>query len=529
MQGPANFTERELAAEIERFDFPERFLFGTATSGYQSEGGFNGPEDPKNNWYYVERDGSMEKTGPSSRFWDLYDQDLDLAAAIGCNGFRLGIEWSRIQPEADPEARTPPPFEPSALDRYAEILAGCKRRGMEPVVTLFHFTHPLWLGLDPWLDRERMHGCFLAYVEHAVRELNERLIARHHTSPLSYYITINEPAMVPLASYLLRVHPRGKGKRGRGDFSPAFENILLAHVQAYERIHGVHREKGWPRPVVTMNNWASAAYPADSLILDILHGPAKGVTREGFPAYLRERKRSWDGLLRQSPGKLRQTRTQRATEKLMTFLIGRRLGNPPLPDLTNAVLANPPAAPWLDVLSFDYYDPFIGDYLEARPPFRLHLKMDPWEWDTVPEGLGSFLDAYTALAGSGRPLHILENGMSYACRDGKGEPRPDGANRVQVLKAHLLECIRARNRGRRLEAYFYWTLFDNYEWGSFVPRFGMLAVDYAHGAKRSPLDAAGNNAAGAYRAIVKAFFARDRQLLKEAFLADRYPLLFPAV
>jgi len=528
MWAATTFTERELLEEIERFEFPERFLFGTSTSGYQSEGGFNGPDEPKNHWYHVERDGSMEKTGSASRFWDFFERDLDLAAEMGCNGFRLGVEWSRVQPEADPEARRPPAFDSAALDRYAAMLAGCRRRGLEPVLTLFHFTHPLWLGLDPWLDRDRMLDCYVAYVDCAVRELNDRLTARHHTNPVSYYITINEPAMVPLASYLLRLHPRGKGKFGRRDFAVAFENMVLAHVQAYERIHRLHAARNWPRPTVTMNGWASAAYAADPLILDILHGPAKAVTPDGFPAYLRERRKTWNDRIGSSPGKQRQTRAQRAAEKLVTFLMERRLGSPPMPDLTLRVLSNPGAAPWLDVLSFDYYDPFLGDYLDVRLPFRFHLKKDPWEWDTVPEGLPSFLDAYTELAGGGMPLHILENGMSYACRHGKGEPRPDGADRVQVMKAHLFECLRARNRGRRLEAFFYWTLFDNYEWGSFVPRFGMLAVDYRNGARRSPLDAVGNNAAGAYRAILGAFFARDKKRLQEAFLAERYPLLFPA-
>jgi hypothetical protein len=372
-----------------------------------------------------------------------------------------------------------------------------------------------------------MLGFFLRYVEHITIELNERLLNRHHTTPLSYYITINEPAMVPTACYLLRVHPRGQGKRGKKDFGEALESIILAHVSAFEKIHALHREKGWPRPVVTMNSWASAIHPMDSLIFDILHGPARAGGRQAFPGYLRDRRRHFHAQLQESPGKKRQNVLQRSAEKIMEFLVLRNLGKPPMPALIERVLASPQNAPWLDVLSFDYYDPFVGDLLELASPFRLHVKRDPWEWDVVPEGLGSFLDVYADLAGSGMPIHILENGMSYACRNGKGEPRPDGADRVEMLKAHLFECLRALNRGRRLEAFFYWTLVDNYEWGSFTPRFGMLAVDYARGAKRSPVDVLGHNAAGAFQAVVKAFFARDKKLLKEAFLSTHYPLLFP--
>ena len=521
-----HYSRDQLLEAIDRFSFPERFLFGTSTSGYQSEGGFNGPDEPKNNWYHVEADGSMETTGPGPRFWELYPEDLERASLLGCNGFRMGIEWSRVQPEADPACRKPPPFDASALDRYAEILAGCRRLGMEPAVTLFHFTHPLWLGIDPWLDRDGVMDPFVRYVEHTVRELNVRLVNVHGTAPVSYWITVNEPAMVPQASYLLKVHPRGKGRGGRRDFAAAFENMLLAHTAAYRQIHRLYEEEGWPRPTVTVNGWASAVYPMDFLVLDILHAPAKGVERPALPGYLAERRRDFLGRMDGSPCRVRQNRRQRWMEKAAGRIMDSGLGKVPLASLTDRVFSEPSCSPWMDVLAFDYYDPFIGDHLETRSLFRYHLRKDPWEWGLVPEGLGGFLDAYANLA-EGMPLHIVENGMAYACREGRAEQRPDGAGRVEVLKAHLYECLQARNRGRPLEAYFYWTLFDNYEWGSFAPRFGMLGVDYERGGRRSPLDAAGNNAAGAYRAILEAFRARDKDALKEAFCAESYPLLFP--
>ena len=526
MQFKPHYSHQELQAEIERFEFPSTFLFGTSTSGYQSEGGFNGAGDPKNNWYYVEADGSMETTGPASRFWELYPEDLEYAERMGCNSFRMGIEWSRVQPEADPESRKAPPFDASSIEQYADILAGCKKRGMEPLVTLFHFTHPLWLGLDPWLDRDRMLHLFNEYVDHTVRAVNERLVSHHGTGPISYYITLNEPAMVPLASYLLHVHPKGKGKKGRKDFATSFENFILAHVGAYKKIHEIYEEKGWERPVVTMNGWASAVYPMDLAVLDILHGPSKGVGRESFPEYLKSKETSFYKKMDSSPCRKQQNWQQRMLEKLIARIMKSKFDAPPMQDLIDRVLTEKAGAPWLDVLAFDFYDPFVGNLLDSSSAFRFHLNKDPWEWNVVPEGLGGFLDSYASLGG-GMPLHIVENGMAYAFRKGRGENRRDGADRVEVLKAHLFECLKARNRGRPLEAYFYWTLVDNYEWGSFIPRFGMLSVDYDRGAKRSPLDAVGNNAAGAYQAILKAFFARDRDLLKEAFLSKNYPLLFP--
>jgi beta-glucosidase/6-phospho-beta-glucosidase/beta-galactosidase len=218
---------------------------------------------------------------------------------------------------------------------------------------------------------------------------------------------------------------------------------------------------------------------------------------------------------------------QKTLERTVAGLMDAFFGARPFPSLmTRALTSREDGAPWMDVLAFDYYDPFLGDYVDTSSFPRLRVRKEPWEWGVAPEGLVDFVGLYEAKAG-GIPLHIVENGMAYACQGGEGVPRKDCADRVEVLKAHLFECIRARNRGSKLEGYFYWTLFDNYEWGSFTPRFGMLAVDYNRGAGRSPLDIVGNNAAGCYQAIVKSFLAKDRAGLKEAFRAKQYPLLFP--
>jgi beta-glucosidase/6-phospho-beta-glucosidase/beta-galactosidase len=468
----------------------------------------------------------VERTGPGARFWELFPEDLEYASRMGCNAFRLGIEWARIQPEADPESRRLPQFDDSALNRYAVIIARCRELGMVPVVTLFHFTHPLWLGLDPWLDGDKMIRRFTDYVDYAVSHINNRLINYHGVDPISYYITINEPVMAPLASYLFKMHPKGEKRGGKRDFIASFENILIAHLAAYRKIHEIYQRNQWPKPTVTTNTWTSYVYPMDMMVQDILLAPTHGIGHEDFYYYLSDRKKNFYDRLRHSPCRMRLTLRQRAIERLALSLMDRMFGRRPFPRLIEKVLSGSLLAPWMDVLAFDYYDPFPGDYLAIDSPVRIRLKKDPWEWGMVPDGLGGFLDVYSSAVGK-IPLHIVENGMAYACkREGMPEPRPDGANRVDVLKAHLFECLCALNRGVQLGGYFYWTLSDNYEWGSFTPRFGMLGVDYVNGARRSPLDIAGNNAAGAYQAIIQAFFQKDKVLLREAFRATEYPLLF---
>src|SRR3954471_15058481 len=113
----------------------EPFLWGVATSAYQSEGGYNGPGQPQTNWAAAERRGDVAVTGAAADFWTRYEEDFARCRELGLSAFRLGIEWSRVQPAAGA-------FDDVALDHYATILASCRAHGLEPVVTLHHFVHP---------------------------------------------------------------------------------------------------------------------------------------------------------------------------------------------------------------------------------------------------------------------------------------------------------------------------------------------------------------------------------------------------
>jgi beta-glucosidase len=118
----------------------ENFRFGVATAGFQIEGGYNGPAgEPRNNWYGWESAGRVEPSGIALDFWHRYEEQLDRVASIGCDSFRLSVEWARCEPA---EGR----FDEDAFSHYGTILDACHERGIEPLVTLHHFTHPHWLG-----------------------------------------------------------------------------------------------------------------------------------------------------------------------------------------------------------------------------------------------------------------------------------------------------------------------------------------------------------------------------------------------
>ncbi len=191
------------------------FLWGVSTSGYQSEGGYNGPGEPQNNWSEAERSGRVETTGRAAEFWSRFDEDFARAEAMGLNAFRLGLEWPRIQPSTGTERlKVPPPFDLGAIDAYADRIAAARAHGLEPVVTLQHFTHPAWLGVDAWLD-DRSVGLFAEYAAVTLDRINGRLIGVHGTDPLRWIITLNEPNIVIQNTYLAPHFPgRGQGTDG---------------------------------------------------------------------------------------------------------------------------------------------------------------------------------------------------------------------------------------------------------------------------------------------------------------------------
>src|ERR1700758_1895960 len=114
----------------------EEFLWGIATSAYQSEGGFNGAGQPQTNWAAAERRNDVVPVGMAADFWNRYLEDFERAEKMSLNAFRLGIEWSRVQPTYVDQPGPAPAFDESALDRYAKMLSDGGRRGRATVFTL---------------------------------------------------------------------------------------------------------------------------------------------------------------------------------------------------------------------------------------------------------------------------------------------------------------------------------------------------------------------------------------------------------
>jgi beta-glucosidase len=492
------------------------FFWGVATSGYQSEGGYNGPGEPLNNWAWAEQDGDVVPSGRTSDFWTLSHEDFGRCREMGLNAFRLSIEWSRVQPATvlgskaglDPLA-APPPFDERALYSYAQRLADCRAHGLEPIVTLHHFVYPAWLGLDAWLKPETIDH-FLTFVERTVRYFLHALPEDFGCAPPRWFITINEPNLQAFNHYLYRIFP--SGHVGVEPTVQCLAHLLEAHVRAYRLIHRLYAEAGAKaKPMVSFNNYSSDLYWSDMALLDLLFAPSRKVPRAEVRDELIARSREFDA--RFNAAKLFPMHGPRyflgQWLKNGHHLLARRGFSSPVWSRLLDVLYQRDEVP-LDYIAFDYYDPFIAhalrwpswsDFDMRKRSFRdwvlESVASKWWDWRMLPEGLAFFVKH---LGRYGLPLIIAENGMALRrLPDNRPARRRDNIMRSQYLREHVRVVSRLVERGQPLIGYLHWSLFDNYEWGSFAPRFGLFSLDYTVYPTRHAVDATGDNASATYQ------------------------------
>jgi beta-glucosidase len=210
--------------------FPHDFLWGASTSAHQVEGG-----NLHNDWWLAEQGGALkEASGQACRHYDLFKEDFAIAKELGHNCHRFSIEWSRIEPQEGE-------FQPSEIEHYHKVIAELKRLGIEPVVTLHHFTNPVWFSrkggwVDPGLQRY-----FLRFVEKIVGEF---------CGEVKFWITINEPLVYSSHSYLLGVWP--PQERSLFKTARVTLNMARAHIKAYRIIHNIYRQRGLASPMVSI-------------------------------------------------------------------------------------------------------------------------------------------------------------------------------------------------------------------------------------------------------------------------------------
>lgn len=185
---PAHPLRRSDSAGPRRADksrsFPEKFLWGCATAGYQVEGN-NTTSDL---WALEHIPNSMfkEPSGDACDHYHLYAQDIPILALLGFNTYRFSIEWSRIEPEEGQ-------FSSAELNHYRRVLAACKEHNLNTLVTYSHFAMPLWFAKKGAWQNSAAPDLFARYCERATKHLGDMI---------DFASTFNEPDIPQLLNWL---------------------------------------------------------------------------------------------------------------------------------------------------------------------------------------------------------------------------------------------------------------------------------------------------------------------------------------
>ncbi len=399
--------------------FPKGFLWGTATSSYQVEG-----DNQVSDWAAWEatpgRIAGEARSGRACGWWEGgWENDFDLAAESGQNAHRMSVEWSRLEPEPDK-------WDPSALDQYEAMARGLLARGLMPMVTLHHFTHPSWFhDGGGWLTVELV-GRFEKLVERVVHRLKDLV---------GLWVTINEPNVLAYCGYQAGIFPPGEQNLGMA--IQAMANLTRAHAAAYRTIHRIQ-----PGALVGMAHHYRGMRPRQ---------PANPLDR----LVARIRSAAFNDTI---PRTLKNGRFS---------VLGHREHIPE-------------AVGTQDFMGLNYYteesvrfDPRRPSELLSQGGFDPHSDISPTGFiANQPLGFWRALNwAHTFRL----PIYVTENGTEDAY---------DGF-RPRYLATHLRQLWRAANANWQVKGYFHWTLTDNFEWErGWTQRFGLWELDPETQARR---------------------------------------------
>ena len=211
-------------------EFPKEFLWGAATSAYQVEG-----NNVSSDWWEWEKGVHLKDlSGLASRHYEFYARDFDLAKELNHNCHRLSIEWARVEPE---EGK----FSHQELEHYRLVILALKERGLKPIVTLHHFTNPIWFAkLGAWRNK-KADKYFLRYVEKVVSLL---------AADVPFWVTINEPNVYAYHSYLLGLWP--PQDKSLFKVRQVTRSLINAHIQAYRLIRAIYKKNNLAYPKISI-------------------------------------------------------------------------------------------------------------------------------------------------------------------------------------------------------------------------------------------------------------------------------------
>lgn len=402
---------------MQEFQLPKGFLMGSATAAAQIEGGI-----PNSSWAAWCRTPGHIRDGSdclrATDHWNRYPADTRLMKELHHDAYRMGLEWSRIEPE---DGR----FDAAAVAHYRAEISLLLQNGIKPLVTLHHFSEPLWfVNMGGW-ENPRAAEIFTRFTRYAVRQLGDLV---------SDWITINEPNVYWVHGYVRGLWP--PGKTDTKTMFTAMRQLVRAHMQSYREIHQIRAQQRFT-----------------------------GKTMVGVAHHLRV----FDPVRRQWLHQIPAILTRYLFQDLFLSSMATGKMNPPLG------WGGYPAGKgkFYDFIGINYYSRdmvrfrFDPANLFAELSVKQGAPVNDLGWEIYPEGLYRICRRYYAKYKV--PLFITENGICDA-RD---------SQRARFIYDHLRQIARLCKEGIPVQRYYHWTLVDNFEWADGESaRFGLVRNDF---------------------------------------------------
>ena len=405
--------------------FPKGFFIGAATAAHQVEG--NNIHSDYWAQEHLPHTSFTEPSGEACDHYNRFEEDIKLLADAGLNAYRFSVEWARIEPE---EGK----FDEREIEHYRQVIACCKQNGVEPIVTLMHFTSPVWLIRKGGWEAESTVEDFHRYAAYVTEKLG---------SELNYICTINEANMgLQLAAIAKRFQLMAQqaakaAKSAEGtvqvgmNFEKMMENMKFAAMENA-------RVFGTPQPQIFVSSRTSEG---DKLVFRA-HQAAKAAIKALYPNI-----------------KVGITLSMHDCQALPG---GERFAE----------------AAWEE--EFRHYLPYIedDDFLgvqnytrtqygpEGQLPCPEGAELTQMDYEFYPEALEHVIRRVAEdFKGD---LIVTENGVAVS----------DDSRRVEFIRRALKGVENCLADGIPVKGYCYWSLMDNFEWQKgYSMTFGLIAVD----------------------------------------------------
>lgn len=407
--------------DTDDMEFPDDFIWGTASAAHQVEGN---NENSNFAWWEKQTDGNgvpRVKNGDRSivacDHYNRYPGDIRLMKALGTDAYRFSVSWSKIMP-------TETTVDTSVLDHYAAVCDSLIAHGIKPVITLHHFTHPIWFMEKGGFTEAANIDDFLAFAELVFARLSDKV---------AYWCTFNEPGVYVIAAYFNGNFPPGLNDPEKA--AAAYKNMITAHVRLYDRLKATPEGRAAVIGIVKnfqhfdpMNefgllDWTIARMIDASFNESFLEAFRSGRFKFAFPTLVKV-----DELIEGAAGKL-------------------------------------------DFIGLNYYSHNAIDF-SLNLDKALELKLYPGETPTdmdytiYPEGIYRAVKRASTLE---VPIIVTENGIADSVDD----------RRALFIERYIYAVHRAMEEGADVRGYFYWSLMDNFEWDlGYGMRFGLYQVDF---------------------------------------------------